>query len=1033
MNRDPFFQEIFHESPVPTIILQADAPGFTIIEVNDAFLHLNRRSRGELLGKGFFECYLHSAIPGKNLDEIKETLSQVVREKKLIRGQIQQFSPPTDGAESCVARYLQATNKPVLDNNGDIKYIICSIKDVTETVTAQIKEHEVNRVIRENERFLRDAQRVARIGSWEIDKERNVKWAEIHHEIFETEEGFVPTIENSFVFLKSKRDSERLEGIFNEGSAMGKSFDDEIEIVTAKGNPRWLRITGKGEVRDGELMRLYGIAQDITSQKNLEIQLTESRNHFESLIHTIQGVVYEATVEDLEITFMSEKVYDILGYTKEEVLSEPEFWRSHLHPEDKGEVISQTFAQIMACNPFSFQYRMRRNDGSYAWVLDSFSVYCLDGQPKQLRGLLIDVTATKLLTDLEHLEKTVLELHSSSNVPLDEVLEYYVKGIEELFPQMACAVMKVEHGHVHNWVSFSLPPAYEAMIENQPIGEKAGSCGTAAFRKEMVIVSDIANDPLWEPYKEDALKVGLRACWSYPIVSSEGEVLATLAMYYGSVNEPTEEELRVVERTASILRVIIEHSYNKELLEESSFLMKQSQELANFGNLQWDIVTDKLTWSNELYVIFGIDPNTKITQERHFELVHPDDRERARKEVAKLLTSKQDQIFEERVVRPSGEVRCLKSWLRVKTDDNGLPVKMIGACLDITESKESEQKLIASEERLRNILDSQTNYVIRIGLDSKYKYINKKFAEDFAFDDQEDLIGLESLRTVREEQKEQVKQVIQECIAHPGRMLSIEMEKLSPRFPNKATFWHFICLTDSNGNPHEIQGIGIDISDRKKAEEERMQKTLELEASERRYSDLFHLSPQPMYLFDTETLRFLDVNAAAIEQYGYSREEFLSITVFDIRPEEKIPELLDELESIKKNNINFYRGIYKQKTKEGEILHVDLHSKLIPFEGKMARLVLAGNITDRVKYLERLKVQNSKLREIAWTQSHVVRAPLARIMALIDMIKNYPELNEENEELLSYIFTSAVELDDVIREISRKAEEVNPDDIEDIN
>src|SRR5690554_4894548 len=152
MNSDPFFQEIFHESPVPTIILQADAPGFTIIEVNDAFLHLNRRSRGELLGKGFFECYLHSAIPGKNLDEIKETLSQVVREKKLIRGQIQQFSPPTDGAESCVARYLQATNKPVLDNNGDIKYIICSIKDVTETVTAQIKEHEVNRVIRENER-----------------------------------------------------------------------------------------------------------------------------------------------------------------------------------------------------------------------------------------------------------------------------------------------------------------------------------------------------------------------------------------------------------------------------------------------------------------------------------------------------------------------------------------------------------------------------------------------------------------------------------------------------------------------------------------------------------------------------------------------------------------------------------------------------------------------------------------------------------------------------------------------------------------
>src|SRR5690606_28840256 len=259
-----------------------------------------------------------------------------------------------------------------------------------------------------------------------------------------------------------------------------------------------------------------------------------------------------ATVEDLEITFMSERVYDILGYTKEEVLSEPEFWRSHLHSEDKADVIRQTFAQIKACKPFSFQYRMLRKDGSYAWVLDSFSVYCVDGEPKQLRGLLIDVTATKLLTDLEHLEKTVLELHSSSNVPLDEVLEYYVKGIEELFPQMICAIMKIKHGRVHKWVSLSLPPAYEASIEGHSIGEKAGSCGTAAFRKEMVIVSDIATDPLWEHYREGALKEGLHACWSYPIISSGGEVLASLAMYYSSVNEPTVEELRVIERTASI-------------------------------------------------------------------------------------------------------------------------------------------------------------------------------------------------------------------------------------------------------------------------------------------------------------------------------------------------------------------------------------------------------------------------------------------------------------------------------------------------
>src|SRR5690606_8183190 len=352
-----------------------------------------------------------------------------------------------------------------------------------------------------------------------------------------------------------------------------------------------------------------------------------------------------------------------------------------------------------------------------------------------------------------------------------------------------------------------------------------------------------------------------------------------------------------------------------------------------------------------------------------------------------------------------------------------------GACLDVTESKKYEERLLASEQRLRNILDSQTNYVVRIGLDFKYRYTNKKFAEDFSFDDQEDLIGLDALRIVREDQKEEVADIVRQCIDLPGRVMSIELEKLSPRFPNRATFWHFVCLTNSNGDPYEIQGIGIDISERKKAERERQAKEVELIASEKRYSDLFHLSPHPMYAYDTDTLRYLDVNNAATRQYGYSREEFLLMTIQDIWPKEEIPQLFEELNKAKKNKADFYRGVVTHVTKQGDTIHVDLQSNHIPYKEKNARLVLASNITDRIEYLKTLEIQNEKLTEIAWTQSHVVRAPLARIMALIDMIKNYPELNEENEELLGYIFTSAVELDEVIRDISRKAEEVKLDDM----
>ena len=1032
MNSDDFFWEVFQESPVPTIILKGDAPDFTIIEVNRKFEELSNRSRGELAGNGFFKSSPHPAMAtnAETITVVRQSLDQVVREKNPVRSAPQKYTGPLTGAEPSAVLYLQATNKPVLDENNEIKYIIRTIKDVTESVTAQLREHEINEMLSDNEKFLKDTQRVAKIGSWEVDKHLNVKWSQLHYEIFETGPDFLPILEDGINFFKDDDNKTKFRRVFDTARATGEAFDEEFEVVTAQGNARWLRLIGQGEISNGEFRRMYGVAQDITAHKMLELRLLHSRDYFEDIIHNIQGVVWEADVETLQVTFMSDKISDMLGYTKDECVSNPEFWHDHLHPEDKTEVISQTKAMVKACKNLSLEYRMRKKDGSYIWVLDSFAVVRENSRPALLRGLMIDISKPKLLADLEHLEKMVLELNSSSKVSLEQVLEYYLRGLEAIFPEMVCSIMKVKQGQVHIWVAPSLPAQFKSAVDKVPIGERAGSCGTAAFRKETVIVSDIASDLLWEDYRDLALEEGLHAGWSHPIFNSEGEVLATLAMYYGTVKAPTEEELKVVARTASILTVIIENRQNASLLEETNFLMKQSEELARFGSLHWDIPSNKLTWSKEMYSIFGMDPEVEVTEMGHFEMVHPDDRKMAREKVAQLFATRQDQIFDERIIRPNGEIRHLKTWIRLKTDSNGLPIQMIGACLDTTESKKFEERLVASEQRLRNILNSQTNYVVRIGLDSKYKYTNKKFAEDFAFDDEEDLIGLESLRTVREDQKEKVKKVLEECIAHPGRVVSIELEKLSPRFPNKATFWHFICLTDSKGDPYEIQGIGIDISQRKKAEKEREKKELELKISEKRYSDLFHLSPQPMYLYDVDSLKFLDVNAAAIAQYGYSREEFLTITVLDIRPEEEAANFLNELETIKKSGVDFYRGTYIQKTKQGEILHVDLHSNLIPFEGKKARLVLAGNITDRIKYLERLEVQNSKLREIAWAQSHVVRAPLARIMALIDMIKNYPELNEENEELLGYIFSSAVELDEVIRDISRKAEEVKLDDMD---
>jgi PAS domain S-box-containing protein len=208
---------------------------------------------------------------------------------------------------------------------------------------------------------------------------------------------------------------------------------------------------------------------------------------------------------------------------------------------------------------------------------------------------------------------------------------------------------------------------------------------------------------------------------------------------------------------------------------------------------------------------------------------------------------------------------------------------------------------------------------------------------------------------------------------------------------------------------------------------ERKKTQLQLETSEKRYSDLFHLSPQPMWVYDVETLRFLDVNAAAEKHYGYTLQEFLGMTIKDIRPKEDIPAMLDRVKYLNENESKFSKGVYRHQKKNGDIMYVEILSNTMPFQNTTGRIILANDMTERYTHIDAIEKQNAKLREIAWIQSHVVRAPVARILSLIDIIKNYGLEDPDNEKLLNYLLVSANELDNVIKDISKKTESINID------
>jgi len=209
---------------------------------------------------------------------------------------------------------------------------------------------------------------------------------------------------------------------------------------------------------------------------------------------------------------------------------------------------------------------------------------------------------------------------------------------------------------------------------------------------------------------------------------------------------------------------------------------------------------------------------------------------------------------------------------------------------------------------------------------------------------------------------------------------------------------------------------------------ERKKSMYALAHSEKKYSELFHLSPLPMFVFATDNLAILNVNKSAIKHYGYTRNEFLSMTIKDIRPAGEIPSLEEDLIASRQHNKLSLPGPYRHCKKNGEIMQVEIQGNSMFYKGIEAKVVLIINITERLNYIREIEAQNEKLREISWIQSHMVRAPLARLLGLVGLIRDMKDDTSELQHMMNCLEVSANELDQVVREITSRIEipEVDP-------
>lgn len=192
--------------------------------------------------------------------------------------------------------------------------------------------------------------------------------------------------------------------------------------------------------------------------------------------------------------------------------------------------------------------------------------------------------------------------------------------------------------------------------------------------------------------------------------------------------------------------------------------------------------------------------------------------------------------------------------------------------------------------------------------------------------------------------------------------------------------------------------------------EENALRSMRLEESEDHYKKLFFNNPSPMWIFDHDTLGFLQVNDAALKRYGFMRSEFYLKTVADFISEEQL------------NTLHGMPVRTTQTAKDGRVFHVELRMCGIRFGEKRAYLTIVNDISLQVQQIEAIERQNEKLREIAFIQSHLIRAPLSRILGLTALLMEDAD-SPSDRELLGYLDTSAKELDELIRSIVRNSED----------
>jgi len=722
------------------------------------------------------------------------------------------------------------------------------------------------------------------------------------------------------------------------------------------------------------------------------------RRRFQTLFEAANDGIY---VRDLDgtIKFANSKFLEIHGVRLDEVIGRRSTELLSL-PRPERQRISWMIRQaaLRGEPPPPLEAPFRRPDGSPGWLHVNLAFIKEGHQIKEVLGISRDITELKRNELLTTSQNRVLEL-LASGAPLSAILETICRSVEELAPGVLCSILLLEGDRLRHGAAPSLPHDYNQKVDGLKIGPTVGSCGTAAYLKKPVIVSDTFTDPLWADFRDLAQQYGLRACWSTPILSQQGEVLGTFAMYYREVRSPSAYELQLIERVTHMASLAIERAQTQAQLRASEQRYRSLFESVPIG-LYRSTPEGRIVDANDALVqMLGYPSREKLLETPAQALFcDPADRQRWQAEMdAKDVVS----YFVTQLKRYDGTPIWVVDRARAVRDPQGTILYYDGSLVDITEQRRSEEALRASEARYRALVESSPDG-IGIHQDGRIVFINPAGARLLGAQNPDELVGKSVMDLLHPDYREVVRERIQRSLAtgQPAPPLTEKFIRLDGTVIDiEVTAVPIIW----EGRP-AMQVVFRDITERKRMEEE-------LKASEERYRDLFENANDGIYILDRAG-RIVSFNRKAEELTGYTFEEVRG------QPYTLLVSSGPERKKARRAFLKNMRG-QPDKTeltiirKDGREVILELSTRPILQGGQIVGIQgIARDITER-KELERLK------SDFISTVSHELRTPLTSIKGYVDLVLagDVGPLTPEQKEFLTIVSQNTTRLTELINDL----------------